>query len=115
MTEDRDPAVDQEHELHPNTQHVEDLSDVLVSTAGAGVGRHVEQVVGDNVDDDGVAHFLLITPDPDEPDRCGGCATEWPCGKGVSLQVMEQPPVDPALVAAVAEALRKERELGHVQ
>jgi hypothetical protein len=72
----------------------------------------MEQVSGDNVDDDGVAHFLLITPDPGEPDLCGGCRKVWPCPDRVPLQVLETPTVDPELVRQVAEALRAERADG---
>jgi len=101
----RDPSVDHPHELFPDTRHVEDLSDVLVTAAdGQGV-----QVVGENVDGDGVAHFLRITEDGD---YCGGCGKAWPCPGRVPVQVLEQPRVDPDLVAAVAEALKKERDAG---
>lgn len=113
MKTDRDPGIDHPDELYPETRHVEDLSDVLTIT-GSGATRRLQQVVGDNVDDDGVAHHLLITPDPEEPDICGGCRKVWPCGKGQPLQVIEQPRLDPGLVAAVAEALRQERAEGRL-
>lgn len=104
---DRDPRLDHEHELYPEPTHVESLDEVLVSVGGV-----VEQVRGDNVDDDGVAHFLLMTPDPAEPDLCGGCRKEWPCGHGIPLVVTEKPRLDPELVAAVLEAMREEQESG---
>lgn len=109
----RDPSVDHPHELYPEVVQHEDLSDVLVTT-GQGANRRVEQVVGENVDDDGVAHFLRISPDPDVPDLCGGCEREWPCDRRVPLQVVEQPRLDPMLVAAVAEAVRRDIAEGRV-
>lgn len=99
---DRDPRLDHHDELFPEPSHVEELD------------PDVQAGAGENVDSDGVAHFLLITPDPAEPDRCGGCEKEWPCGKGVPLQVVANPAVDPKLVAAVAAALREERESGQL-
>lgn len=109
----RDPSVDHPHELYPEVAQEEDLSGVQVVT-GTGAHQRVEQVAGENVDDEGVAHFLLITADPAEPDVCGGCSREWPCPERVSLQVMEQPRADADLVAAVAEALRQERAEGRL-
>jgi hypothetical protein len=52
--------------------------------------------VGANVVD-GVAHFLRITPDPGEPDLCGGCHGEWDqCPHRVRVAATELPrPVDP--------------------
>lgn len=99
---DRDPRLDHFDELFPEPSHVEELD------------ADVRRGVGENVDDAGVAHFLRITPDPDEPDLCGGCQREWPCGHGVPLQVVANPTVDPELVAAVAAALREERESGRL-
>lgn len=106
---ERDPRVDHEHELYPESTHVESLDGVLVTRRGV-----TEQVVGENVDDAGVAHFLLITPDPAEPDLCGGCKKEWPCGQGVPLQVVERPRVDAELLEAVLAAVREERESGRL-
>lgn len=110
---DRDPSVDHPEELYPEVVQQEDLSDVQVIT-GTGSQARAEPVTGENVDDDGVPHFLLITPDPAEPDLCGGCSKEWPCPGRVPLQVIEQPRVDPELVQAVAAALRAEREEGRL-
>jgi hypothetical protein len=106
---ERDPRVDHDHELYPEPTHVESLDGVLVTRRGV-----TEQVIGENVDDAGVAHFLLITPDPSEPDVCGGCRKEWPCGQGVPLQVVERPRIDPELLQAVLAAVREERESGRL-
>lgn len=100
---DRDPAVDHPHELYPTVQVVDDLSDVL----DPGDGRHPPvQVVGDNVDDDGVAHFLRITSDGD---HCGGCGKEWPCDKRVGLDFVQTPEFDPEIIAAVQHVLNERR------
>jgi hypothetical protein len=109
----RDPAIDHPHELYPEPAPDDDLSEILTVT-GSGMRRKVEQVLGDNVDDDGVAHFLRITPDPEEPDLCGGCEKEWPCPGRVPLQVMEQPRVDSELLAGVVAALKAERDAGRL-
>lgn len=106
---DRDPRLDHHDELYPEPTHVESLDGVEVTRQGV-----IERVIGDNVDDDGVAHFLLITPDPLEPDLCGGCQREWPCGKGVPLVVVEKPRVDADLLEAVLAAVRQERESGRL-
>lgn len=94
----RDPSIDHEHELFPADRHVEDRSDVLIENPG----QPVEQVVGANVDDDGVAHFLRIT---EEGDACGGCGKEWPCDKRVGVEVIDLPPVA-ALSAEELAAVR---------
>jgi hypothetical protein len=49
----------------------------------------------ENVTDDGVAHFLLITADR-EPDRCGGCGERWPCEYRVGLDVQRVEQVTPS-------------------
>jgi hypothetical protein len=46
-----------------------------------------------NVDEAGVAHFLLIVSG--EPDQCGGCNKEWPCAGRVALQVIGDPVANP--------------------
>jgi hypothetical protein len=107
---ERDPRVDHDDELYPKATHVESWDGVLIRRHGV----EAEQIVGDNVDDDGVAHFLLITQDPAEPDLCGGCRKEWPCGQGVPLLVVERPRVDPGLLEAVLAAVREERESGRL-
>jgi hypothetical protein len=60
---------------------------------------------------DGTAHFLRITPDPGEPDLCGGCQAEWEnCPHRVRLAVTEMPrPMDAAeqqLMLIAQEAAR---------
>lgn len=111
---DRDPRIDHASELYPPVEHAEDMSDVLTQRRG----QPAEQVAGANVDDDGVAHFLLITPDPAEPDICGGCKVVWPCDKRVGVQVGELIAPDPgearlreialdAARAALAERIRR--------
>jgi len=114
MTADRDPAVDHVNELYPEPAPDDtDLTDVL-TVVGSGRDARTVPVVGENVDDDGVAHFLRIVEDPGVPDLCGGCDKEWPCPGRVPLEVAEQPRVDPELVAAVAAAIRAERETGQL-
>lgn len=113
VTPDRDPSVDQPGELYPELVQRDDLSDVLVTT-GTGAHARTEQVTGENVDDQGVPHFLLITPDPEEPDLCGGCSKEWPCPERVPLDVVQQPRLDHELVQAVAAALKAERDAGRL-
>jgi hypothetical protein len=104
----RDPALDHPNELHPPAFHVEDRSEVEPRTRD---GSDLRQLAS-NVDDDDVAHFLRITPDPGEPDLCGGCEKEWPCEGRVGVEVMPIPQADPEqehlqaiAVAAAREAL----------
>lgn len=113
VTPQRDPSIDHPDELYPEIIQQDDLSDVQV-VLGTGRDARVEQVAGENVDEDGVAHFLRISPDPDVPDSCGGCNKEWPCPHRVPLQVLEQPRPDAELVQAVAAALREERDAGRL-
>lgn len=102
---DRDPSVDHEHELNPTVDVTEDLSDVLIQKHG----QPPQQVVGSNVDDDGVAHFLRITEDGD---HCGGCGKDWPCDKRVGVEVVSMPPaLDPQLIAAVEHVLAQRRQV----
>jgi len=111
--QERDHTLDYPHELYPTTQHVEDRSEVQPVRLPSGELVHAP---ASNVDDDGVAHFLLITPDPSEPDLCGGCKKEWPCEKRVGVEVLEQPAptIDKATLDAVLQALRDEREAGRL-
>lgn len=39
-----------------------------------------------NVDDAGVAHFLVLKPGEDE--ACGGCGQPWPCPDAQHLMVL---------------------------
>jgi hypothetical protein len=79
----RDPGIDHPDELHPQVREAFDMAGVIE--------RDHLPVRAANVDDNGVAHFLRITPDPSEPDYCGGCEKEWPCEGRVPLQVVELP------------------------
>lgn len=89
----RDPALDYEHELYPPVYDVEDRSEVMPRRLDSGELRPAPAA---NVDDNGTAHFLVITPDPEEPDLCGGCEKEWPCDGRVGVEVVEIPrPIDP--------------------
>jgi hypothetical protein len=104
----RDPALDHPHELYPPVLDDEDRSEVEPRTHDGSDLR----AVASNVDDDDVAHFLLITPDPGESDTCGGCKKEWPCEGRVGVQVVEIPQADPeqerlqqVAVAAVRDVL----------
>lgn len=106
----RDPSVDHVQELHPPMFDVEDRSEVVPVRLPSG---ELVPPPASNVDGNGVAHFLLITPDPEEPDVCGGCEREWPCADRVGVEVAEVPrPTDPdeerlqrIALAAVREAL----------
>lgn len=91
MNDIRDPSVDHPDELYPQPAVPEELDDVL--TVAPDGSRQL--VVGDNVDEGGVAHFLRMTADPDEPDVCGGCGIEWQPGHGVPILVSSQPTIDP--------------------
>lgn len=102
----RDPSIDQLDELYPKPDVVEDLGDVVTIAPD---GRR-EMVVGSNVDDNGVAHFLRVTEDPDEPDLCGGCGIEWQPGHGVPVLVMQQPQVDPEQARLELIAMSAARE-----
>ena len=106
-----DPSDDLDA-LYPQAQVVEDLSELLALESG----KAPRAVIGDNVDDDGVAHFLLITPDADVPDLCGGCRKTWPCDHRVGVEVTTLPEVDPAeeklreiALQAAREALQQQR------
>lgn len=106
----RDPALDHPGELYPTPVQVEDRSEVQPHTHDGADLR----AGASNVDDDDVAHFLLITPDPGEPDLCGGCKKEWPCDGRVGVEVVEIPQADPeeqrlqlVAVNAVREVLGK--------
>lgn len=104
----RDPGVDQPLELYPTVHEIEDRSEVESRELDGADLR----ATASNVDDDDVAHFLLITPDPGVPDVCGGCRKEWPCEGRVGVEVVEIPQVDPEeerlqaiAVSAVREAM----------
>jgi len=99
----RDPAKDHPGELYPPVLDVEDRSEVEGDQATL-------RAVASNVDDDDVAHFLLITPDPGEPDLCGGCRKEWPCEGRVGVEVVQVPQPDPEEARLHAVALSAARE-----
>lgn len=105
-TGDRDPNLDYADELYPPVHDVEDRSEVE-SRDGTGADL---RAVASNVDDQDVAHFLLITPDPGEPDVCGGCNKEWPCDGRVGVEVVQVPSMDPEQERLQAIAVNAARE-----
>jgi hypothetical protein len=105
--QERDHTLDYPHELYPPTYDVEDRSEVTPTRLPSG---ELVRAPASNVDDDGVAHFLLITPDPGEPDLCGGCKKEWPCEKRVGVEVLELPAPDPEEERLHAVAVTAARE-----
>lgn len=102
----RNPALDHPGELFPTMFDPEDRSEVRpLDSTGAGL-----RLLASNVDDDDVAHFLLITLDPGEPDTCGGCKKEWPCEGRVGVEVVQVPAADPEEVRLQAIAVAAARE-----
>lgn len=53
---------------------------------------------------DGVAHFVTVVADNDDPDMCGGCGQEWPCPNAPHLLVTNTP--DAAVPADIADDTR---------
>lgn len=104
----RDAALDYPGELHPPVYDIEDRSEVEPRRDDPTGSRL--RATASNVDDDDVAHFLLITADPGEPDLCGGCRNEWPCESRVGVEVIPVPQVDPEQERLQAIAVNAVRE-----
>lgn len=106
----RDPNLDYADELYPPMRDIEDRSEIEPRDSAGSVDIAGVRLAASNVDSNDVAHFLLIKPDPGEPDTCGGCNKEWPCPGRVGIEVVQVASVDPEQERLQAIAVNAARE-----